>query len=135
MGETVCLRPKSVPPCRPGFDRFRTVAERFCKVVFEPELLGFQFIWFDRTGLGLFVLKSSELLTRFIEEDGLWNRVRPRTKPPRLPELEELRLTFGLRIMGLSFTEREGLREILGLGVKLRSIEVEGTEEPARLEG
>lgn len=36
--------------------------------------------------------------------------------------------------MGLSFIEREELREIFGLGVKLRSMEVDGTEEPARLE-
>ena len=78
---------------------------------------------------------SSELLTRFTEEDGLWNRVRPRTKPSRLPELEGRAVTFGLRIRGLSLPEMDGLREIFGLGVKLRSMEVEGTEEPARLEG
>lgn len=74
-----------------------------------------------------------------MEGDGLSGRVRPLTTPPRFPELEgpreTLRVEVELREMDLLYTEREGVREIFGLGVEPRLIEVDGTEELPRLGG
>ena len=74
-----------------------------------------------------------------MEGDGLSKRVRPRTTPPRFPELEGPRETLELEVepreMALLYSEREGVREIFGLGVELRLMEVDGTEELPRLGG